>query len=1849
MDTTNPLSITMPEPLGPREKFPKITGNKEPKESADTKALGNLIVAPADLTGKGFTPLIQTAQQAGVVAEKTYEEQDKTQFIDVVKAKFINDTFLGTAGRRFVAERFADKVDPNHRVDPKDLAGFTEKEQAWLNASVNKDDFEARKFDLMDYREQSEIGERMGPWVGFAAGMMAGLPEGVASGNLVARGFAGLKAAKSLGMELAEQTVGNVGLVALQSSFDTHVSETDYAMALALSGISGILGAHSAHADGGVLKEVDRLQKVADTAAEEHVSTLKKASDNLGEGATVEQIKVEADRLEANNIKTVTHTGELPEDRHILPLDDTTTRTDAKEEVKATAGDGPSGPVEPPKMAEGTDTPPAETTGTRGPALPKELAGAKPRWKTFDIEFASDVDKALFIVSQKTKSTADAQYRKWLKAQGLTDADITKYSQVIRDNLKAAEKGTDTPKVEPPPVKTGTEIAKNQKAAETITKIDNSDWVTLGTTLTSEGKLNAGKSVQPILQEIAAKGDTFTAALANRILAALGDTAVNYAVLSKAAIRKLTRNALDRSAYYPSLHTIVVDPTDHRGRLKATQWVILHEATHAATVYKLTYGLNNPTTELGKLSTEIDRIRARAAQHMDTLPADHPYKKDNTVSYYLTNPKEFVAGLFSQDGGVTFRHMLSELKVEGEPLITKFVTLVKKLLGIGDKEDNAFLRALGLTDKLMDTKADVIFRNGKVAHMAPIYARDVQVEGKVGGPVDAFTNTKEARAAFEKAGMTAQETSGMRELYAQKGIGEARLQQLDNSPEWQAKVSKLTGGEYTNSASLPKDGPRLRLTKVAEASGMLPAVVKAYNALLHMLPEDHRIILTVGALGKENGAIISLGNTHIISLNVDAGRRGVEVLRTAAHEFGHAVYHAHAAAIPAELRAKMTGAYIKFLQNAGKPVNAGIALNQRVSPTNQRAKGTSIGRTGYELSRDEFTAEQFVKWMERENAKGSKEYFTLPERMVQVWNELVDAVLSTFNAFKQKQLITPEESFVEFFQGVAKKGLMGEDPAPIPAKVSMPGLTENDAGTRMNSPTALAHGLHLLPVDTPSKQAEVQAMVHMYEKADRLAPQVDETRLSRLMNTALFSGGQAAANTMLRSANTLVRWVASELLESPGGAGGRRSTAAIAKHIAERRMMGNTLNEVQAQYETFRKAQGVSAVDDYWGGKTWQRFNRMVAEEIESRKPGAAGVESPAEVIEAANSIEKAFDRIRLDQVNTKSVGWASLPESSVGYMPHRMSPEKVINMTMAQKEALHSALTDQFITIEGWDMTFADALASKYLNQVERRALGGFDAPVGVHQTGAADIVEEALQAMGMDKEQVTLTMKKFMQAGPGYTKRRIRLDLNQSHTLADGTEFKLMDLFDTDMFSLIRAQAGRASGEVALARHGIMGKAHLRLIREAMMQGDNKSRATARELQAFDQVAAEFLNEPFGTQNKWVDRVMQFNSLARLGGMGFTQAAESINGMVSVGIARTFASIGSMKRMRDEILTLARGEKVNNPILSSIEQFSGAEFGTDAYKIVFPFDNGSLQHQTYGSDSITHADRLLRGGVHMQGKLSFWRAFHSTQQRGFAEQIVRKAFEYVKAGTNDVALRDMGITEELAMNLRAEMDSIATFNGDKLASLDITKMKNTNAANEFVQAIHRGTSQIIQDTFIGEKGAWAHEGMARLMTQFRTFSLTSIEKQWARQRGNVGTAKSLGIIMAAMAAATPLYMARTYVQSIGRKDQQAYLEQRLSFYNLARATMNYVAATGLAGDFLDAGRALTGADFMGNERGNTGGAGAKRFIGNMVAPALGTADDLWKAVQNTKKGTDPTELVKVLPGSRLPYLMPAINALGN
>lgn len=353
---------------------------------------------------------------------------------------------------------------------------------------------------------------------------------------------------------------------------------------------------------------------------------------------------------------------------------------------------------------------------------------------------------------------------------------------------------------------------------------------------------------------------------------------------------------------------------------------------------------------------------------------------------------------------------------------------------------------------------------------------------------------------------------------------------------------------------------------------------------------------------------------------------------------------------------------------------------------------------------------------------------------------------------------------------------------------------------------------------------------------------------------------------------------------------------------------------------------------------------------------------------------------------------------------------------------------------------------------------------------------------------------------------------------------------------------------------------------------------------------------------------------------------------------------TIVGIPRLRDEIKALVRGEAVDNPIIGSVERaYGGAEFGTDSYKTVFQFDNKALEVQAYGQETITLMDRLLRGGGHLQGKLSMWRTLHATQQRGMAEGIVRKAAVYLKdGGEADVWLRDMGLSDTLIQRLRADLDKIAEFDGaGRLAKLDITQT-DAEVAREFAQVVWRGVNQIIQGTFPGERNRWATDAHMRLLTQFRTFSLTAVEKQWGRMAGNVGAYKAAGILIGSMCAVLPIYAARVYAGALGRDDADEYIDRAFEPERIARQALNYTASSGLVGDLLDVLGATSGVSLGGRT-----GTQEEAFFGSIVAPSADLLNDLYGAVQNSEEGTSFEELAKSAPFSKLPYVIPAVNVL--
>ena len=1050
---------------------------------------------------------------------------------------------------------------------------------------------------------------------------------------------------------------------------------------------------------------------------------------------------------------------------------------------------------------------------------------------------------------------------------------------------------------------------------------------------------------------------------------------------------------------------------------------------------------------------------------------------------------------------------------------------------------------------------------------------------------------------------------------------------------------------------------------------------RVIETLRKQLIPDVAIHLTDGGtgIGNASGAqgIIKPG-VSMVAIKPGSG------LRVVAHEFAHAVFAHEFSKLPAEKQQAMVNAWETWKKTFDVSGSAQESMLKRSPVGAAHDTSGSGGLTAYvpavhgravdslreEIAKafptkaeadkfndyfsnfNEYSAEQMVKHFEAVAAKETESALSLPKELLRTLMSLVESALKVFKLAKEKGYLGAEEPFKNFVEdliaGNAAKGLDSAGPTEI-AKMAVPAKPAGVVNELSQDPDFIRFGLANVPMSTPNERKEAQVMLALHKQAEQWAitnpkDAAWDARAQNLADNNVFNVSSIGL-TMLKSESPLLRMVASQLVEDASGVVGKRNaTAAISKGITERMIMGNVINDFEGAYAAWSKGRPGVNLDNWNGGTFRAEFNKLVAQEIEARGKTAGYKGLDENVNAVADSLEAGYQRSANEQRRVGTLGAEGLAPTSRGYMPHRMSPERVMALTNEERQVLHQALTDQFITIEGWDMSFSDKLASAYIKRMRDKAAGDYGTAMG--GSASANDVEEALRSMDLPKDTIADYMDKFTKGAAGFTKKRINLDLNK-----DYNGFKLIDLFDTDQIALFRSQAGKASGEIALTKFGIKGKPGLNLIREAIRYGEDGKQAVTKEVEAFDQMAAEFYNEPFGTAaGKWMSRVVQANSVVRLGGIVFNQLAEAINGIFHVGAAKSLQSVGAMGRLRSEIIALSKGEKVDNPWLKSIEEYSGAEFGTDAYKLVMPFDNANLAYPAYGKDSLTMMDRLLRGAGHLQSKLSGWRAIHSAQNRGYAEQIVKKMLEYVHDGKSDSALDDFGITASVRQHLRDNLNDIASFDSaGRPLGFDVTKIPDPDIREQVIQSIWRGTHQIIQGTFIGEKGKWAHDGWSQMVTQFRSFGITSMEKQWGRQRNLHGTPAALGMLLGSMSIAAPIYMLRTYASSIGRPDQQAYLEERLNPQAIARATMNYVAKAGMAGDFLDLATAALPESLGVTPTGGRAGV-ESNFIGTYVLPSSSLVDDIWKYVQSP---TNINDALKILPGSRIPFLVPALNNL--
>lgn len=1507
--------------------------------------------------------------------------------------------------------------------------------------------------------------------------------------------------------------------------------------------------------------------------------------------------------------------------------------------------------------------------------LPKDLVGAKPRWKTSTIEFESDIDRALFITSQKTPSKADARYREWLRSQGLTDEDIRTRGLEVRAALKAADKGDgqpiklgrvgqdkpDVPEVSEIPIVSAydyfNELAAERKTAgdldgvvdayeqairstddEVVLKDLSEKWAEAvkarddakaSAPLRLLEKGNATKMEfdrRPLSEDLMAllpadvvaghKTQRTVQGTIREVLEAGLKTTNNlfgkHAPLMRAILERAGA-ALDTPVIFTAVGrgqarggTGIISPATIRSD-KATVGsvvksldahktdTIVHEIVHDITNMTIDLYLN-PSTR-AKLHPEVRNALEKAEGVLAKMrelitPAERAMLGDRSYVYAAKNLHELFSQAMVDTDTQKYLARIPATTAGGgrySSMLQEVLGYLKTVLGLDSKRTalDEVHEAFDILLQVRDT-ATILDRNG---------------------------NKLDGWGASAHSGPDAPR---QQPDWSDPNFVQGRINAM-KQPEWTKAVREYSDGALASAQSLVDlplgfigGSPEVKTNpKYAPAMAVLKDLAPKF------LGKRARIFVGTGAPTGTNGIIMTAGHSHVIGLSSKQDPQAIA--RTAVHELGHAVYQQEAAKADPRIIDAMRTSYEEFLASvaAGNPDQ----VLRRYSVSSAHAVKRRVGGTEHALSFDEFTAEQFVKYVESK-ARRDGNPLGMTAKTRKVIADLIDRVKALFDAAKAQGHLEPEASFSVFFDDIVnRRGI-----APVMEPAAGP----------------------VNPVTLPkARQAFAQ---RMYAKANQFlaANPIDRNKL-RVITAKI--GGMSDGLRLAASGNPILNMIASMVTETTTGAAGRMSNVAIRKANLQKLLTGNVVLDYQTAFDIYAKRNGAGSYDKFVSGNAKRAFDREVYLEILARRNRQASA-APKDVIMAADALEAMFERARKAQVDAQTLGSGNLPLTAEGYIPQALDNEKLADASPQDVAELQAHLATQFAETYNWTPQFSEDFANFYLQRSRARAMGAKGQDITAQSVDDTDLIRLTLEDMVNTTGNPALKQQAIMsKRGLGQTKKR--LDVGLMTQLPSGK--LVLDFYRNDPLDLARKYVNRTSGSVALMEYGIAGDVGIRQLREAVTNFATTQTEipTQAELDAFDRVMAEIsgLPIPGSVQSRAASNLRMFTGVQRLGSMAVAQFAETSNMIHHLGLVSLLKGIAQLPQMMGEVGRLKKGKGSDNKVLSSIETMGG-EIGTEAYKMVMPLDPPDDMVGTYVT-KMGLGSRLIAGGAHLSSKVSFFRGLLAAQHRMVAQQITMKALKYARdvrinadgtaTGGPSQALIDMGFSVELIAKLQQDLHKIAKYDGNgELIELDITKLSHPDAAEDFVQAVTRGTSQIIQGTFIGERGAWAHNDYAKLLLQFRTFGLTAVEKQWGRTRLNNGYAYAAAVLLGQMAFALPLHLARVQLNAAGREDEKEYIKNNLHPVAVTKALMNYGSMSGMAGDVLDITAGLAGG-WSGAEGKELLGANRNQSLSvGAVVPALGSIDQGVRAVSGN--GT-AYQALKQLPGSNLPFIIPFIN----
>ncbi len=686
------------------------------------------------------------------------------------------------------------------------------------------------------------------------------------------------------------------------------------------------------------------------------------------------------------------------------------------------------------------------------------------------------------------------------------------------------------------------------------------------------------------------------------------------------------------------------------------------------------------------------------------------------------------------------------------------------------------------------------------------------------------------------------------------------------------------------------------------------------------------------------------------------------------------------------------------------------------------------------------------------------------------------------------------------------------------------------------------------------------------------------------------------ASQLNRSPDPLIKRFRETFVNDPVVGNTRGDTAIDWKNRTQYQTMYDYLNYREIALRSFKNANREVSFKSQFDIE--EKFESVMSDLKEFPERFSGSKEITPEMTKLSSLATKAFDDTLDIVAQTGREGWSDIAGRRVpNYIPHVHSPSKVMRaIDEYGQDGVEQVFANALRDMKG---DLGDKLFTRMIKRIVAKISNaryyGQESDLGrAFQGSNTAVIREFLEGLDLTEEQVQAILNKI-QKGSGNTldpnaKNRLPIQLNERIDLKNnktGTidSLSVKDLTDRSLTRLLKRYNQQVLGAAAMARFGNFknNKEYLDFLKDVKERGEAnpKYKNIYRDVENIEVVVSSLTGkqsplerngDPNGFGRRMARLAQDYNFLRLFGQVGFAQGAELYQAVSEVGLKTFFQANPAFK---DIIGKLRAGEvKFDDEILEELRS-QGVPVGLDKFmhSPVGRLDNElDIPLDSTGSrlDSVELASAKAKRFV---SDISFLNPMTMYTQiiagRGLALKISNNVNELIKTHKttkifnklskgDQIRYRYFGWNEKEFNSIADQISKHSVYKDGKYQGIGLDDW-TPDARSHYSIGMQRFIDRVVQRNDVGVMNRWFTSDYARILTQFRTFTLGSYTKQLmnrlyvlAETRGK--DFHTYSAFMASMIGVVQFYAVQSYINSFGRSDQKQYLEKRLSPENLAK-----------------------------------------------------------------------------------------------